>query len=100
MKYYERMNKIRQEISNLGQELSQLKKNCPHERTTAKLSESFAFDNTPRRVCVDCDSVVGELTEDEVKALYKEELEDLWERKLSDDEVSDFFNKHPRGYNY
>lgn len=100
MKQYEKIKLLKGEITKLNKELNELLKECLHERTGPKFVETLAFDNTPRRVCLDCHQSVGVLTEEEIKELYKEELESLMDREPSVEEINKFFNKHPRGFNY
>jgi hypothetical protein len=64
----------------------------------------LAFDYTPASFCSVCGREIGQLSKEQVLALYKDYLIDInsyddFSPEITDEEVLKFYEKNPRGFN-
>lgn len=101
MSFKEKYLRKQQELYDLQREVREMRKKCPHEQKAVKLVETFAFEYTPRYQCAVCgEDLRDEVSKEDVKKCYKEEwFAFIEERELSEEELEEYFQKHPRGFN-
>jgi len=96
-----RLKEIQAESFKLFIEKKEIEDNCLHLDSKVALVETFAYEFTPKKVCVVCNKVIrdAEPTEEEVrKVFYDFFSEGEEELSISEEKLSEIVAQ--RGYNF
>ena len=100
MNFKKELIKKRKQLDQLRSEIIRMEKECIHEEYSVVLTETLAFEFSPRKKCKLCYAeIAGMPSAEEIKFCYKQEFEDLFEKEYSEDEITTFYTNNPLGYN-